>query len=65
MRRYQGHPSCESSAEMLLKSNLALKAQSPLPFLCQDDQLSIQAGNPQHPRWDLNQPLEAVWDFQE
>lgn len=38
----QGHPSGESSAELLLKSNTALKAQSPLSFLCQDGQSSSQ-----------------------
>lgn len=57
--------SCESSAEMLLKSNAALKAQTPLPFLCQDGQSSSQARSTQHPRWDLNQLLEAICDFQE
>lgn len=61
VRRSQGHPPCQSSAEMLLKSNVALKAQSPLSFLCQDGQSGSQARSTQHPRWDLNGFKSAAW----
>lgn len=43
VRSYHGHPSCDTAAEILLKSNVALNSQSPLPSQCQASQPSSQA----------------------
>lgn len=60
MRSYHGHPSCDTAAEILLKSDVALNSQSPLPTQCQASQPSSQTYSPHHLRqggWN-----EAVWN---